>query len=242
MTSPLVEPRLRELAYDEDAQPTKDELLAVIDGLLDQHAQYSTSYDYIYQAHRVKLVAIRVLVAQDKALAARPSQYELTEKDKRLEVTPEGSIHRSTRSVMFAPLGLAARPSQDHARRVERQDDAVRELTSGAAETVETLVDIAAYFRKEAAYECENMGSGGSTIALGRWKRYYMAIENVVWDIQHPDAISSPPDTALREAAKAQAERLTSFRAKGCFEGLGYIPRDDIDATIKWLERFAGGC
>jgi hypothetical protein len=47
-------------------------------------------------------------------------------------------------------------------------------------------------------------------------------------------------DAALREAAKAQAERLTKFREMGCFNGLGYIPGDDINKTIKLLERFAG--
>lgn len=63
----------------------------------------------------------------------------------------------------------------------------VVDLTSGAQETLDALDEAAAFFRKEAAYECENMGSGGSTIALGRWKRFYHAIESIAHDIRHPD-------------------------------------------------------
>lgn len=84
-----------------------------------------------------------------------------------------------------------------------RVEPAATELSESNVETLDTLRDIEAFFRKEAAYECENMGAGGSTIALGRWKRYYMALANVIQDL--PELIASN----RLSASPPSVERLT---------------------------------
>lgn len=71
-------------------------------------------------------------------------------------------------------------------------EQVVSEASESNREIIETLRDIEAFFRKEAAYECENMGAGGSAIALGRWKRYYMTIANVTQDL--PELIAAQPN------------------------------------------------
>lgn len=92
------------------------------------------------------------------------------------------------------------------------------ELTSGAKETLEALDDAAAFFRKEAIYECENMGAGGSSIALGRWKRYYNAIENVAHDIRHPGrSLSAPP---------LDAQKADTTQARDAWQPIETAPRD----------------
>lgn len=88
-------------------------------------------------------------------------------------------------------------------------------LTASDTETLETLREIEAFFRKEAAYECENMGSGGSTIALGRWKRFYTTLANVIQDL--PELIAYDKERAAlhtqREADAAEIARLKSALA-----------------------------
>lgn len=108
-----------------------------------------------------------------------------------------------------APV-VSYRPHTDACRVAEPKAAGV-DLSESDSELIETLRDIEAYFRKEAAYECENMGAGGSTIALGRWKRYYMALYNLIFDL--PELIAHDKDlTAARSTIAAQEKRIAAMR------------------------------
>ncbi|HXE08325.1 MAG TPA: hypothetical protein VN612_10535 [Acidobacteriaceae bacterium] len=71
------------------------------------------------------------------------------------------------------------------------------------------LDDSVAYFEKEALYETENMGAGGSQIALGRWRRFIAAI----WEARCFVAKHGPNWRAL--AAEPAAEREGEFSRRG---------------------------
>jgi len=75
------------------------------------------------------------------------------------------------------------------------------ELSPSHKELIETLNDIEAFFRKEYAYEVENMGSGGSQIAAGRWKRYFMALYNLTHDL--PELIRNQQRRPTEEMQRA---------------------------------------
>lgn len=81
------------------------------------------------------------------------------------------------------------------------------------AETIETLREIAAYFRKDATYERENLGSGGSLIALGRWTRYFNCIENVAHDLA---TVGNQPQARCATCERCGGERkIYSYRKLG---------------------------
>lgn len=107
-------------------------------------------------------------------------------------------------------------------------------------ETIDTLSEIAAYFRKDHAYEVENIGAGGSLIAAGRWKRYYRTIEYLADELLELPRIlreRAAPDDSIRAAAKAGAEALQyvidmAYSAEQANEARGHKAL---------LERFAEG-
>lgn len=85
------------------------------------------------------------------------------------------------------------------------------QISESNKEVLDTINDIEAFFRKEYAYEVENIGAGGSQIAAGRWKRYYMALYNLAHDL--PELISNSRSfDALTRQMEEMRKALESVR------------------------------
>lgn len=110
-------------------------------------------------------------------------------------------------------------PAPTETARGEEPEDAAK-----LAALLINLDDAVAHFEKEAAYEVENMGAGGSQIALGKWRRYIAAI----WEARCFVALHGPNWRAIATlSAPSLEDNLSALKqaireAKPAIEAADY--------------------
>jgi hypothetical protein len=107
------------------------------------------------------------------------------------------------------------------------------ELDCSFNETLNNLEDIRVFFEKEAAYERENMGAGGSQIALGRWVKYAKTLENLVHDL--PEVRREKVALRNTHAALLSALRDTTHRIRYLLQ---FVEGMDEEATRNELKQW----
>jgi hypothetical protein len=127
----------------------------------------------------------------------------------------------------YAEMKGVEPPSQPAAERAPAAEQAdVSKLLADLDESV-------AYFEKEAMYETDNMGAGGSQIALGRWRRFIAAI----WEARCFVAKHGPNWRALASQPAAEREDVIEGLRDAAerFEGSDPEMACVIGRAIAWL-------